>query len=63
MTRLQEYIFGNWFLRAVQNVAFCPHLVCFSREVWFLLYGEVNSYNNWYCSAENPGFIQEQPLL
>jgi len=54
--------FCIWFLLSVNDGGFGPHLVCFSREVWFLLRGEVNSQNSWYWSAENPGIIHEHTL-
>jgi hypothetical protein len=63
MIRLQECVFLNWFLRSVHDGAFGRHLVCFSREAWFLLHGEVNSQNKWYWSAESPGLIHEYPFL
>ena len=55
--------FCSWFLRSLHYGAFGPHLVCFSREAWFLLRVEVNSQNNWYWSAENAGLIHEHRLL
>jgi hypothetical protein len=40
------------------------HNECFfSEEAWFSLYGEVNSQNSRYWSAENQRFIHELPLF
>jgi hypothetical protein len=52
----------NWFLQAVHDGEVDPQFVFFSDEAWFSLRGEVNSRNNRYWSAENPGIVHELPL-
>jgi hypothetical protein len=49
--------FCNWFLQSVHDGEVDAQLVFFSDEAWFSLCGEVNSQNNQYWSAENPGLI------
>jgi hypothetical protein len=54
--------FYNWFLRSVLDREVDSQLVFFSDETCFSLHGEVNSQNNRYWNAENPGLIHKLPL-
>jgi hypothetical protein len=54
--------FCNWFHQSVHDGEVDPQLVFFSYKPWFSLCGEVNSQNNQFWSAENPGLIHELPL-
>jgi hypothetical protein len=56
-----EYIFLTGFVR-LYMLEKLIHNCFFSDEAWFSLRGEVNSQNNRFWSAENPGCIQESPL-
>jgi hypothetical protein len=61
MIPLQEYIFVVHFFSLHDGEA-DPQLAFFSHDALFSLWGEVNSQNNHYWSAENPGFIHQLPL-
>ena len=55
--------FCNQIRKSVHDAKVNQHLVFFFDEACFSLRGKVNSQNNRYWSAGNPGLIHELPLL
>jgi len=55
--------FCNQIRKSVHDAKLDPHLVFYFDEACFSLPGKVNSQNNRYWIAENPGLFTNSPFL